>query len=369
MTTTRFLRFSAFACCMAIALSAAVQAQPPGRGDEEGGRQRGGQRGQRGGDRGDRGQRGGGGFGGGQRGGGGFGGGQRGGGGFGGGGFGGGRAPQIGRATLLGLDDVRDELSIDDGQAALIEAAIEAFQEERNESRPTNFDEIRNMSDDERREFFEKMTKDREELVKKTDTTLNALLEPEQVERLDQIVFQLKTRGNILAVLKSDEKVRKDLSVSDDQIAKMEEAAEAGEEASNKMREEMREMFTQGGERPDFDEVRKKMESIRKAGEEKIMAVLTDEQKANMEKMKGEPFELDMRALSRNFGGGRGGFGGPGGGGRGGDRGGRGGFGGPGGGGPGGGPGGGGPGGGRGGRGGDRGGERQRPSLDDDPIF
>lgn len=365
MTTTRFLRFSALACCMAMTLGAAVQAQPPGgRGGEEGGRQRGGQRG---GDRGDRGgQRGG--FGGGQR------GGQRGGfgGGFGGGtqrgGFGGGRTTTIARATLLGLDDVRDELEVDDGQAALIDAAIDAFREEQSEARPTNFDEIRGMSDEERREFFEKMTKDREALVKKTDATLNALLEPEQVERLDQIVFQLKTRGNILTVLKSDEKMRKDLSVSDDQIAKMEEAAEAGQEASSQLREEMQKMFSQGGERPDFDEVRKKMEAIRKEGEEKLMAVLTDEQKATMEKMKGEPFELDMRALSRNFGGrgGRGGFGGPGG--QGGPGGGRGGFGGPGGqGGPGGGRG--GRGGDRGGRGGDRGGERQRPSLDDDDIF
>lgn len=353
MTTTRFLRISGMLCLAAMMLSAAAHAQPPGGrgGDEEGGRQRGQRGGGGGGEQGGR-QRGGGG--GGQ---------QRGGGGQQRGGFGGQRGgtqrtPTITRAMLLGNEDVQRELEIGDGQAAVIDAAIEAYNESKSESRP-DFSKIQDMSEEERAEFFAKMTKEREKLTKETDTTLNALLEPEQVERLDQIVFQIKTKGNLLALMKSDEEVKKALKVTDEQIAKMEEASKAGEEAMSKMREEMRAAFSGGGERPDFTEMRTKMEAVQKEGTNKMMAVFTDEQKARMKEMKGDEFEFDMRSLMRGGGrggqgggGGRGGQGGPGGG-RGGQGGGGGGRGGQG-------------GGGRGGQGG--GGERQRPPVEDDII-
>ena len=310
MTTTSFLRISAAACLAAILFSATAEAQPPrgGGGDEGGGRQRGGQGGQRGG------------FGG-----------QRGG------------APTISKAMLLGIEDVKDELKIDDGQSATLDAAIEAYKEERSQSRP-DFSGIREMSEEDRAAFIAKMTKESEVLAKKTDETLNALLEPEQVTRLDQIVFQMKAR-NLIGMLKSDEAVKKALAITEEQGAKLDEADKANEEAQGKFRDEMR---GNGGERPDFEAIRAKMETLRKESDERVMAVLTGTQKTKMEEMKGKPFEIDPRALMRGGfggGGGRGGQGGPGGG--------RGGQGGPG-----------------GGRGGDgNGGGRQRPPADADPVI
>lgn len=111
---------------------------------------------------------------------------------------------------------------------------------------------------------------------------------------------------------------------------------EVMEARGQEMRAKMQEMFQGGGFQ---DGMREKIREIMTAGqkeiEEKVLGVLTSDQKKDYEAMKGKPFEgLDQL---------RGGFGG-----RGGDRGGRG-----------------GPGGGR-GRGGDRGGDRGgRPEIDD----
>ena len=60
-----------------------------------------------------------------------------------------------------------------------------------------------------------------------------------------------------------------------------------------------------------------KMKKIRAEMEEKVLAVLTDEQRKQYKEMVGEPFELDQRQMFQGQGrGGRGGNGGPGGGGQ-----------------------------------------------------
>lgn len=323
MGTSRFLKISAIACFAAMFFASAAEAQPPG-----GGRgPQGGQRGQRGAGQ----QRGGGGAGGQQR------------GGFTRGGFGGrGGGPTLDRATLLSSDQVKDELQLNEASGATIDAALDAYREEQRESRP-DFSGIRDLEEKERTELFAKMQKDREALSKKTDEVLNALLEPEQKTRLDQIAFQIKVRTGLLAMLKTDD-MKKKLSITDEQLAKLEENEKAAEAAQNKMREEMRAAFQGGGERPDFTEMQKKMEAVRAEGLKHTMAVLSDVQNSKIEEMKGKPFELDMRSLR----GSRGGFGAPGRGGRGGE-------------------GGGGDAGGR-RRPGGGGGERRRPAADDDPV-
>ena len=125
MFTIRFVRQVAALMIAALAFSAVVEAQQ----DPEQGRQP--QRGGRGGFQGAPG----GGFGG-------FGGaGGR-------GGFGG---PRYDRARLLGLQQVRDELKVEEGQAALIDAAIEAFREEQGTSGRLDRDAFQQMSEEERR--------------------------------------------------------------------------------------------------------------------------------------------------------------------------------------------------------------------------
>ncbi|MBL8815868.1 MAG: Spy/CpxP family protein refolding chaperone [Planctomyces sp.] len=342
MQFSRTFRQAAVFCTASVFFSSVLPAQPPERGGQE--NQERGNRGP-GGQEGGRGQRGG------------FGGGGFGGGAFGGGMMGRGGA-SITRATLLGMEQIRKELMIEEAQATTIDAAIEAYREERRNAARPDFQAIQGMSEEERTAFFEKMQKDREEATKKSDADMNALLEADQVKRLDEIVLQAKLKLALIPTLKGEELAKK-LSLTEDQTAKLTSVEEAANAKRDEAMAAMRENFTPGGDREQMREMMEKMqaegEKRQKETETEAMAVLTDEQKSTLEGLKGKTVELDARML-RGGGFGGGGFGGPGGPG--------GGFGGPGGGpgGPGGGPGGGR--GGRGGRGG-QGGGGQRPPADD----
>lgn len=288
MKTLRSFQFSALACMAAICFTAVAAAQQQGGGQQRGGQQRGGQ--------------------------------QR-----------GGTASLISRAQLLRSEDVQTEIEVDDAQGATITAALEAYQEERNAARG-EMPNIREMEEDERTKYFDKMRKDAAELNEKTDEMLNALLDPDQITRLDEIALQANIRIALAKVLKSDD-MRKKLSIKDEQIAELEAVEKTNAEAMTKMLEEMRAAFGGRGrgrgeeedtdaepakERPD---PRKMMEDARKKSTDGMMAVLTDEQKTTLTKLKGKEFDLtSLRSSGR--GGNRGGRGGEGGqGGRGGENG------------------------------------------------
>ncbi len=265
----------------------------------------------------------------GQRGGGGPGGfGGRGGGGF--GGFGGGGGGDM-TFTLLRVEAIQTELQVAPDQKEAITKLEEQSRSERGER--IDFGSIREMSDEERREFFEKRQKEQQERVAKMKEQLEEVLFPEQMERLEQIALQI--RG--IAAL-ADEKVAAKLKITTEQKEKL---TKVQEELRGSMGEKIRELFS-GGNR---EGMREAMTKMREDMEKEVLAVLTSTQQKQFEEMKGEKFEMPEGGLfgRGGFGSGRGGFGGRGG--RGGD--------------------GGGPGGGRGGRGG-RGGERPgRPPIDD----
>lgn len=349
MRTTGFLKLSFAACLAAIFVTATAEAQPPG----------GGQRGQDGRGQRGQGQRGPGGGGGSQRGGG-F---QRGGGGF--GGF------TITKSRLLAVEDVLDDLKVDEGQGETIKAALESYRGERDASRPSRED-FDKLSEEERAAKRAELQKKSEELSKKTNEILVSLLTDEQAKRLEQIELQIQLRFGLTRYLKSDEG-RKQLSITDEQIAKLDAAQEEADQASTAARSKAFEAFRanrgegggDGGQRPDFNALREKMSAqmaeLRKASEKKVAAILTEDQNRKLAELKGDPFEFDTRALfgrgGRSGGGGGGNFGGgrgrPGeGGGRGrGEDGGR--------------------GRGRGedgGRGRGQGGERRRPAIEDDAV-
>lgn len=268
MRTSRFVWCSFATVLVALCVSSVADAQPPGGG-----------RGQRGGR----------------------------------GGFGGAPRPvSISMAQLLRSEDVQEELEISEAQGETIRAALESFREEQGDAfgggeRP----DFRSMSEEERREFFDKMQKQREELNKKTDQVVVALLEDDQVKRLNQIGLQVRLQMNMMGTVRSDE-MKKELGLTDEQLVKLEETEKSLQEAQQKLREEMFANFRrgEGGERPDFTAIREKFEAARKDGEAKILAVLNDEQKKKLNELKGEPMELDMRSFQRGgFSGGRGGEG------------------------------------------------------------
>lgn len=246
------------------------------------------QEGQRRGDRGDRGGRPGGGF---QR------GGPPGGGGFRpGGGRPGGGDPTL---MLLGIEEVQTELQIDPDQ----KAALAKLREQARPERP-NLD-FGSMTEDERREAFEKMQKQREQRNAELKEQLIEVLLPEQMERLEQIVLQVQG----VRALANDE-VAGRLGMTDEQKKKL---GEVREQLQQEMGPKMRELFASG----DREAVREGMRKVGEEMQEKVLAVLTSDQRKQFDEMKGEKFEMPERFGRGGFagrggpGGGRGGFGGP----------------------------------------------------------
>ncbi|MFO1002055.1 MAG: Spy/CpxP family protein refolding chaperone [Planctomycetaceae bacterium] len=278
MTTTRFLRQVAVLGLIAVLTVTAAQAQDGG-----GGRQRGGR-----------------GFGG--------------PGGFGGGGGPGGMfgGPRMDRAAMLRIDKVRQELKIEEAQAATIDAALDAYNEQRNSNPRMDRDAYDKLSEEEKTAYREKSDKERAELSKKTDEILVALLEAPQVKRLDEVTIQARLSMSAANTLKADD-IKSKLMITDEQVAKLDEVQKTMEEERQKA---MQEAFANaGGQGGDREAMRAKMTEMmtafQKKSTEAAVAVLNDDQKKSLEEMKGAPFELTMR----DFMGGRG-FGGPPGGGR-----------------------------------------------------
>ncbi len=224
------------------------------------------------------------------------------------GGPGGGR----GNFNLVNNEKVQKELALTEQQK---EAIKKAFEEQRNA--------MSDLPDSDDR--FTKM----QELFKTLQDKISALLDDKQKARLKEIQLQMQGPAGL-----ANKETADALKLSDDQVEQIKQINET-------MQTDIRDTFQASGQ-VDFADVQKETERLRKDGNDKMLAVLTAEQKAAFDKMQGAKIDIAAGGFGGPFGGGFGRFGGPGGGA-------------PGGGGPGaGGPGGGGPGGGRGGRGGNR---------------
>lgn len=194
--------------------------------------------------------------------------------------------------ALLRIDEVRKELKVTEDQQELIRALGDELRDQR-----PDFDfNFREASEEERDAAAQKMAEWRAKQEKEAKATLATILKPEQYQRLMEISIQ--TQG---ASALADEDVAAKLKLSDDQKAKI---AATIDENREKSREQMRELFGRGrdgGGRPDFSAMREKMETARAEADKRILAHLTEEQKAAFEAMQGAKFDLP----EPQFGGGR----------------------------------------------------------------
>jgi Spy/CpxP family protein refolding chaperone len=166
---------------------------------------------------------------------------------------------------LLSQKSVQDELKLTEEQVK----KVTALEEKQRES----FKGFKDLSKEERK------TK-AEERAKETKKAVDEILKPEQVKRLKQISIQQSGSRAY-----SDPEVEEALKLS----AEQKEKIKGIQEDSFK---EMRDLFGGGGDR---EEARKKMESIRKASEEKIQGVLSAEQKTKFKELAGEPFKGEIK--------------------------------------------------------------------------
>ena len=183
--------------------------------------------------------------------------------------------------NLVQNEAVAKEIEILDDQAAEIKKLVEELRGDRGErgDRP----DFRNMSEQEREKLFADMRQRREKQTKEANGKLAEILLKPQMERAEEI--RIQALG--LAAL-SDPEVAKKLKITDAQKKKMEEANTASRES---MRARFQQLAQGGGER-DRDAIREEFQKLRKEAEKKVLAVLDSPQKAEFEKIKGEPFEM-----------------------------------------------------------------------------
>jgi Spy/CpxP family protein refolding chaperone len=193
------------------------------------------------------------------------------------GGFGG---PFGGGGGLIGLamrEEVQQEIQLVDEQldkvAALAEEARATMWEELRSLR----DETNDLGEDERRERFRSKI---EELSADAESKLKKALLPHQLQRLKQIELQSRMQSRFEGGL-SSRAVADALELSEDEREKLEQRAE-------EVRRELQ------------DKIRQAQAEAR----EKLLDALTPEQKAKLQELTGEAFQLNDE--NRFFG--RGGF-------------------------------------------------------------
>ena len=198
--------------------------------------------------------------------------------------------------TLVQNEKVQKELDIDaDQKTKLTELATEQRRAMRNafSSLPQDLS-----PEEQRTKMQELMKENQDKLMEK----MGKILLPKQLERLKQILLQ--AQGSMAL---SDPDIIAALKITSDQQDQMKKIRE---DAMEKSRDELSGLS--GAER------RTKMQEIMKEIDKKVLEVLTSDQAAQLEKMKGAKVDFDLSTIMRGPGG-RGGRGGAGGGGPGGE--------------------------------------------------
>jgi len=122
--------------------------------------------------------------------------------------------------------------------------------------------------------------------------SLAEVLSADQMKRFQQI--ELQQRGS--AAL-ADPKIQDALKLTDEQRNNLKTIQED-------IRREQKEMFAGGRTGGDFKGIAEKMENFRKESQQKVLGVLTADQKKSWRQMTGEPFKLERPTFGGgNFGG------------------------------------------------------------------
>src|SRR5262249_13881603 len=120
-----------------------------------------------------------------------------------------------------------------------------------------------------------------QEIREENEKEIAKILKAEQLKRLKQISYQQQGASAF-----TDASVAKELQLTDSQ---KKEIQKINEETFAKIREVL-----QPGSPPD-DETRKKMTELRMAAADKIVKLLTNEQKTKWKELQGEPFKGEIR--------------------------------------------------------------------------
>ncbi len=222
---------------------------------------------------------------------------QRGQGGPGRGGFG--RGGGVGRLALLRVEAVQKELEMSADQVAGVQKLQEELRGTRGQGGQRQ--NLQDLTQEQRQELMRERRQRAAERAEQELAKLGTMLSKEQMGRLEQIVVQVRGASAL-----QDPAVAKKLGITEQQ---QEEIRQANQDANSSMREQMQALRDSS----DREQARAKMAELRSKAGEKVLAVLSAEQRKNFDEMKGEPFEMPPGALFGGRGGGRRGQGGGGG--------------------------------------------------------
>ncbi len=193
----------------------------------------------------------------------------------------GGPEPGAGIGMLLRNSDVKEQLGLTDEQSQKIEKIIE----ENRGNRPQRPDGPPSP------EEMEKMRAEMDKRRQETQNKVKQVLTPEQQEKAKVLVFQISgglsspfVNADTLEVLSlTSEQKAKLKAIEDERGAAMREVFEKMRGLREKSEEERRKLG---------DEMRAKGDELRKATEQKIQAILTEEQKAKAAQLSEEGKDL-----------------------------------------------------------------------------
>ncbi len=203
-----------------------------------------------------------------------------------GGGFGGGMFRGGGSASmLLGIEEVQKELNLNDDQKKQIgDLLTEAREKVRASMGQINFQDLQNLSAEEREKRFGEMRKKFEEGGKEIDEKVGKLLDAKQSERLHQLVLQ---REGAMALTHPD--VIKKLDLSEEQQAKIKKIKEDARANAPRMAFEPNQSNEE--RQAAFKKMREQFEKTQK----ECFAVLNDDQMLDWTKMCGKTFLFPQR--------------------------------------------------------------------------
>jgi Spy/CpxP family protein refolding chaperone len=181
-----------------------------------------------------------------------------------------GRLFVIPKVALARVDEVRAELKLNDEQSK----KIDALNDELSEGNRTVFEDAQG----DWTKVREGMTK----IASEINAKLDEVLDDAQQTRVQEIYVQVNGTGAL-----QDEAVAAALKLTDEQKKQLQDARDASRQA-----------FMDAGLRDLDEEARtKKIEELTKDRDDKTLAVLTDDQRATLDKMKGAELKIDPANL------------------------------------------------------------------------
>jgi hypothetical protein len=195
---------------------------------------------------------------------------------------------------LVGIPEVQKELKIDGDQKALLDDLLLDLRDQMRELW-TGIGFGEDLTQEERQDRMEQAREKSEDIGKKGEEMVAMILEPTQMERVNQLQLQREgiqafARPEVAKKIGLTEEQRDKMSLLRDEVSQqMRQAFQGFQGFRDLSSEERREAFAK------MREQREKMEQDRKKIDGDIFALLTSEQKEIWTKMKGKEFKFPER--------------------------------------------------------------------------